>query len=125
MNHQPQQITPERLSEMLVNALMRGNAPLHQEILIQSKRISELEYAQRTMSVNLAAFLKELKHTLSAEKSGSGLKTTLNSLTIALNKLSAQQGELLGSIDSLSAKLDSEETVQEVEQWPSSLAEEE
>ena len=104
--HQPQQITPEQLSEMLVNALMRGNEPLHQEILIQSKRISELEYSNRNMSQNLAAFLSELKATLSEEKSGTGLKKTLNNLTTALNNLSAQQAQLLSSIEALSTQLE-------------------
>ena len=111
------------LSEMLVNALAKGNEPLHQEILVQSKRISELEYAQRTMSKNLAMFLSELKATLSAETSGTGLKKTLSELTAALNRLSDQQAQLLGSIDALNTKLDSEP---EMEQWePSSLDEEE
>ena len=112
--HKPQQITPERLQEMLVIALTRGNEPLHQEILLQSKRISEMEYAQRTMSKNLAVFAKELKTMLSAEKSSSGLKEMLNSLTVAFSKLSAQQEQLLGSIDALNTKLDSEP---EAEQW--------
>ncbi len=103
-----QQITPEKLQEMLVVALTTGNEPLYQEILHQGQRISELEIAHRTTPENLAMFLRELKNTLNTKQSSNGLKKQLRLLTEALNKWSERQEELTASIDSLNEKLGAE-----------------
>ena len=112
----PQQITPEKLQEMLVDALMIGNRPLREAIDSNTTQIAELKDAHRAMSQNLGAFLRELKSTLDGaneQDASSGLEKQIYQLTIALNKFNSEQeqasksqAQLLDSISSLSGLLE-------------------
>ena len=113
--HRPQQITPEKLQEMLVDALMIGNRPLREAIDSNTTQIAELKDAHRAMSQNLGAFLRELKSTLDGaneQDASSGLEKQIYQLTIALNKFNSEQeqvsksqAQLLDSINNLSGLL--------------------
>ena len=123
----PQQITPEKLQEMLVEALMIGNKPLREAINRNTEQLVELKDAQRDMSQNLGAFLRELKDTLDGanmQEGSSGLEKQIYQLTLALNRFndeqeqaSKSQAQLLGSINNLSALLEEDRQNAAIEEY--------
>ena len=123
----PQQITPEKLQEMLVEALMIGNKPLREAINSNTEQIVELKDAQRAMSQSLGAFLRELKDTLdgaNTKEGSSGLEKQIYQLTLALNRFndeqeqaSKSQAQLLGSINNLSALLEEDRQHSAIEEY--------
>ena len=117
-NPQPQQNTQETLQMKLKKALALGNSPLLEAITQNSQRLKTLEAALRDMSVNLGAFLSELKNILDGKNAGdksSGLEKQLLLLTTALNTFNREQEQraksqvqLLDSMNRLSALLEAD-----------------
>ena len=106
--NKPQQITPEKLQELLTTAVIEGNRPLLEEVRLQRERIAEMEAIQHQMSQNLGLYWQELRNFVESQNSPaqqSGLLKQLKELTIALSNWHSQQQALLDSMNSLARSL--------------------